>query len=89
MEMREHELHTDLKGLPYFDVDANDLDADVGRRCRIKNARWPAEHDTFTVTATQTIYDGTLAYRIVGDKDVWRFGRPARPEEIEFLAEPE
>jgi len=63
------------------------LGFDVGRRVRFSAPRCPAEQDDFTIIATQRICDNSIAYRVVGDAEQIKAGRPARPEEVYFIEE--
>lgn len=51
---------------------------DIGMRVLYMAPSCVAEWDVFTVEAVQRIFDGSFAYRVVGDMDKHRFGRVAR-----------
>ena len=77
--------HPDIEKLGFlFDVGETPLHKDVGLRCRFKHPECPAERDGFTIVAVQRSWDGRIVYRVVGDDDLHRFGRPACPENIEI-----
>lgn len=82
-------LHPDLNAFRtrggLFDVPITELDADIGRRCVITDPRCPAEQDTFTVATTQKNYRGDVVYRLVGDADFHKFGRPCDPARVRFI----
>lgn len=84
---RRLDMHHEVEKLDIFIQDSEDseLAKNIGRRCVFINPLCHAEFDMFTICAIQKMYDGSLAYRVVGDKDEARFGRTARPNEIKFI----
>ena len=80
------ELHHELTDLAMFNASDENMEKDIGRRCTIIDPKYPIEHGLFTVQGVQYIFDGSLAYRIVGDADVHGFGRPARKGTIKFIS---
>ena len=71
-----------------------EMERNVGRRIRFCFAGgWTPDKGTavrdctFRVGGVQRIFDGTIAYRVFEEREGSpdTFGRPARPEEIEFL----
>lgn len=82
-----HRFHSDIENYPDLLVPDTELDRNIGRRCVFINPSCPAEAiDTFTVCGVQALFDGSLAYRVVGDLDTYRWGRPAKPHDIRFMA---
>jgi len=79
------DLHREIVDFPNLITSDDELSRNIGRRCVFIHPTCPAEFDIFTICAVQRLFDGTRAYRVVGDKDEHRFGRPARPEEIRIL----
>lgn len=65
-----------------------DMERNLGRMVRFIN--WTpslgtqARDNVFSIIGVQKIYNGTLAYRVVCDAEGDTFGRPARPDQIEF-----
>jgi len=78
-------IHDEVATLTGLFVDEPTMTKNLGRRCIFKSPTCPGEFGGFTICGVQKIYDGTLAYRIVSDKDVHRFGRPAKESQISFL----
>ena len=82
-----------------FDVGKNGLNKNIGRIVRIKpellTKDYIKQHGTISkdvktweIIVVQKIYDDSLAYRVVpyDKKDKYSdFGKPIRPEEIEFV----
>jgi hypothetical protein len=85
MKNTRTDMHKEIETFPELFTSDKEMSQNIGRRCRFVSPSCHAEFDMFTVCAVQTIYDGSLAYRVVGDKDNRRFGRPARANEIKFL----
>lgn len=79
------DMHQEIENLTGIFLNDSELSKNIGRRCVFMDPTCPAEFDIFTICAVQKLYDNTTAYRVVGDKDEHRFGRPARQEKIKFI----
>ena len=88
------DIHPDMAALTHLmegrpTCHAMAMAKNIGKRCRFiapKKLQYPAYREGFTIQALQYIWDGSRAYRVVGDSDVDKFGCPARPEEIDIVA---
>jgi len=58
----------------------------IGFWCFFKEPKTVSEYDVFKVSAVQRIYDGSLAYRIVGSADETGRGIPALSKRLAFLS---
>jgi hypothetical protein len=68
-----------------FDVAFCDLHLNIGQRCVFLEPKYPYEFDLFTIVDVQRNYRGETVYRIVADKDTYRFGSPCEPSKIRFI----
>jgi hypothetical protein len=63
---------------------------DIGKSVRFKNLEsgiGASKRDhTYTIIGVQKIFDGRIAYRVTCNEFEDRFGCPALPAEIEFIA---
>jgi hypothetical protein len=68
-----------------------DMERDIGRTVRYKPPVDVASHGTvardytFRIVGVQKVFNGTKAYRGLCNDGHDTFGRPLRPEDIEFL----
>ncbi|TGE03324.1 hypothetical protein [Hymenobacter fodinae] len=84
----------------HFDVGANSLDQHIGRRVRFSDAdsyrhdpKKPGQIRQYTheIVGVQYNYEGKLRYRVEVRDPEWPgnprrdFGRPADPDEVEFV----
>lgn len=84
------ELHPDLESLRcdggLFDVPPHPNDLNVGKKCRFKEPKCPAENGTHIILCLQKDYRGEICYRVTGGPfDANKFGRVAHFDEIEII----
>jgi len=80
-------MHKDLTAFKGSLFDTNEtksskLNSYVGKRYRFKEVNCPMKEGVFTVECVQKIFDGTLEFRVIGDKDIHKWGFPAHPDEL-------
>lgn len=68
-----------------FDVEPNELDLNVGKKCRFKNPQCGAEQGEGVIGGVQKNHWGKVCYRVVMDSDTQKFGRSAATSAIEII----
>ena len=90
------DLHPDLIAFKndHFALRNEKMEENIGRTVEFIDKTLPVNNDVFEIVGVQTMWghdangryvSDRAGYRVVGRKDVHRFGKPALPEAIVFV----
>ena len=71
-----------MNQFPMFQLRDEEMEKNIGKIVTFKNPEYPSQRGELKIGSIQRIYDGSKAYRVHSDLNP--FGRPVRPEEIDF-----